>query len=292
MDNVTKQLASLMPTTKRLVMDLIEEAGIDVSGWRNYVNGAKAPAANPKYCYEWVFRDEPDIVVLNVWYQEMVIDGQDIVIHGNMRNIAQPSNGSGMGVRSARAKKVDSAVRAAWYGGFAVRAVICSGTRRSHANPEVRSRVRTREMDSVPWSVRSYDEVTGDFAIVRGEHVPVVRDQFDLNIVEQTPTEMRSRSGTVYIRSGEIRRHANERARGKCELCGRRGFPLPSGGVYLETHHIIPLSEGGADSAANVAAVCANHHREAHYGANKEGIAKRLLAAVVGVRHGVSHSHN
>ncbi len=49
------------------------------------------------------------------------------------------------------------------------------------------------------------------------------------------------------------------------------------GRVYLETHHIIPLSEGGEDSELNVAAICPNHHQEAHHGANKSELQQSLL---------------
>ena len=49
------------------------------------------------------------------------------------------------------------------------------------------------------------------------------------------------------------------------------------GGVYLETHHVIPLSEGGSDTQRNVAALCANHHREAHHGARAPEIRDFLL---------------
>ena len=42
-------------------------------------------------------------------------------------------------------------------------------------------------------------------------------------------------------------------------------FRSKAGSLYLESHHIIPLSEGGVDHPSNVIALCPNHHREAHY---------------------------
>ena len=47
--------------------------------------------------------------------------------------------------------------------------------------------------------------------------------------------------------------------------------------IYLETHHIVPLSEDGSDIVQNVAALCANHHREAHHGAARANIKASLL---------------
>lgn len=50
--------------------------------------------------------------------------------------------------------------------------------------------------------------------------------------------------------------------------------------MFLETHHIIPLSKGGADTIYNVAAICPNHHREAHYGQNADVIRDKLLKRI------------
>ena len=58
------------------------------------------------------------------------------------------------------------------------------------------------------------------------------------------------------------------RANGVCERCGS---PAPfrkqsDQSPYLEVHHTVPLSQGGADTVDNTEAVCPNCHREAHYG--------------------------
>jgi 5-methylcytosine-specific restriction endonuclease McrA len=76
------------------------------------------------------------------------------------------------------------------------------------------------------------------------------------------------RNGLVYERLKWVRDIALKRAGGRCELssCQAYGFRKGDGSVYLETHHVIPLSAGGLDSPTNVIALCPNHHREAHYG--------------------------
>jgi 5-methylcytosine-specific restriction protein A len=67
------------------------------------------------------------------------------------------------------------------------------------------------------------------------------------------------------------------RAKGKCEYCGEPGFEMPSGEHYLETHHVIALAKDGADTVKNVLALCAGHHREAHYGVRAEALEKQMI---------------
>ena len=67
------------------------------------------------------------------------------------------------------------------------------------------------------------------------------------------------------------------RAQGKCELCGELGFVKEAGGYYLETHHVIYLSEKGPDTPKNVIALCADHHREAHFGREAEVLEKKMI---------------
>ncbi|WP_407646473.1 HNH endonuclease [Henriciella aquimarina] len=55
---------------------------------------------------------------------------------------------------------------------------------------------------------------------------------------------------------------------------------MPSGALYLETHHIQPLAEGGADTLTNVIALCPNDHRKAHYGLDILDFRDELYAAV------------
>jgi predicted HNH restriction endonuclease len=59
----------------------------------------------------------------------------------------------------------------------------------------------------------------------------------------------------------------------RCQLCNAldrpwSSFSTPSGGLYIEAHHVIPVSAGGAGvlGAGNVITVCPNHHRQLHYG--------------------------
>ncbi len=69
-----------------------------------------------------------------------------------------------------------------------------------------------------------------------------------------------------YKRNPAVRAAVLKRAAGKCEFCGTASFLKLSGSAYLETHHIISLAKQGPDRLSNVIALCANHHREAHFG--------------------------
>ncbi|MBP2198913.1 HNH endonuclease signature motif containing protein [Pantoea cypripedii] len=61
---------------------------------------------------------------------------------------------------------------------------------------------------------------------------------------------------------------------------GQPGFRTQQGAIFAEVHHIIPLSEGGADEASNLIVLCPNDHRKAHYGQNM----KQLRTEFTGIR--------
>jgi 5-methylcytosine-specific restriction protein A len=81
-------------------------------------------------------------------------------------------------------------------------------------------------------------------------------------------------------RDREVRRQVLARAAGLCEFCGEAGFLTHGGAIYLETHHVIPLSEGGADRVDNVVALCPNDHRKAHHSKDRHEIRQALVAKI------------
>lgn len=59
----------------------------------------------------------------------------------------------------------------------------------------------------------------------------------------------------------------------KCQICEATGngpgsFLKASGDRYVEAHHATPVSEKeiGSLAASNIMILCANHHRQMHYG--------------------------
>jgi hypothetical protein len=87
-------------------------------------------------------------------------------------------------------------------------------------------------------------------------------------------------TGLRYKRDPQVRHAVEDRAKGRCEYCNEVGFARPDGSVYVETHHIIALAEDGADRVSNVIALCAGHHREAHFGVNRGKLEQEFIAVV------------
>lgn len=82
-------------------------------------------------------------------------------------------------------------------------------------------------------------------------------------------------------RSELVRRYALLRARGMCEACGAPPpFVDDHGNGFLEVHHIFRLADDGVDEPGNVAAVCPNCHRRAHYSADRVAFQASLAAKV------------
>lgn len=87
----------------------------------------------------------------------------------------------------------------------------------------------------------------------------------------------------------EARTRALERSHGRCEACGAPVFERSGRGWrkvardFGGTHHVVPLSRGGANDPSNVVVLCARCHGLAHSSrcAGSEGAAE-LLARVVG----------
>ena len=77
--------------------------------------------------------------------------------------------------------------------------------------------------------------------------------------------QQRSQTTTTYMRDHYVSEYAKQRANGICQLCH---LPAPfidrDGKPYLESHHIIWLSDGGEDSISNTVALCPNCHRKMH----------------------------
>jgi len=77
----------------------------------------------------------------------------------------------------------------------------------------------------------------------------------------------------------------------KCQLCEALGmnpvgFLKKNGEPYVEAHHVMPVSqrEIGSLAGSNVMTLCANHHRQMHYGGIIVDIAEATFEFVVGDR--------
>ncbi len=90
------------------------------------------------------------------------------------------------------------------------------------------------------------------------------------------------REVTDFVRNPYVIAVALIRAKDACEMpaCARGLFKRDNGRNFLEVHHIVPLSEGGDDTLANVAALCPTCHREMHHGVHRSARTKTLKTAI------------
>lgn len=285
-------LDDIRPARKYFIHDLVKEAGLDVSDWSNGKRGAAGARTNPKYCYEWVFVEPGNAIVLNLWHVLLEEEEGRVVHRGNFREDADIQFSRGRGNPwGRRARKLDEALQFARRDDLPIRVILNAGNRRDRDDPEAKaSQVTERELDPEAWTLASYDTETGAHMLVRGVAALFV-DQFALaepiafEPVGSEVARRREQAGLVYVRDARVRSAALLRAGGRCEYCDMPGFVRGDGAIYLETHHIVPLHEGGPDTVANVICLCPNHHREAHFGADaarlREAFLKRLVSAAL-----------
>ena len=273
-------IQAIKPTARQQVFELVKEAGFDVSDWIASSRDPRGFKANPKYCYEWSFIQPGELVILNLWYSAMQEENGRIVQRNNFRADAEHHRAvtrKGPWVR--RAQRLDEALQTALRDNLPVRVIVNDGNQRNRHDPELRpSQVTARELDPVAWAITDYDWSTGQHELTRGIFVQPCVDQFDLDLANKAATRRSEVTSSAFIRDPAVRRRVLARANGKCELCGRPGFEMDSGAIYLETHHVMPLSLGGLDADCNVVALCADDHRRAHFAVDREEIAKRLHA--------------
>lgn len=253
-------LSELRPTQMQKVIDLVRAAGIDVSDWANYAGGKARAAANPKYCYEWSFVEPKKVAVFNLWIEQMKQRGQDIVIDLNFREFSDE-----------RGRRNQDRVKLAIREKLPIRIIVLDG---KMGNPKG-SIVSKRQLDPAIWRVTALDQNTGDYTLTRGADHFI--DQFSIQETPDRKPERREVLVLAFDRNPVVRKNVLIRSNGKCEWCGESGFVMSDGKIYLETHHVVPLSEDGFDIEKNVAALCPNHHREAHHGANKSEMRKKIL---------------
>lgn len=275
-------LKDVEPKVHCRVMDLVRNAGVNIDDWVNFRKGPKPThaASNPKYCYEWAFVEEGKVVVFNLWYDSMRVNGDTLIQSINPRKFGEDVGKVRSATWARRATRMDLAMQLAFRKKLPIRVIVCQGDMRSAEDPDAEpSHVYKRLLDPEPWAISAYDFSTGDCIITRGAEPDRYSDQFDEPMGSAQP-EQRDANGKVYVRDAGVRALVLKRAGGKCEFCGVPGFVKYDGRTYLETHHIVPLSESGADKVGNVIALCPNHHREAHF-SNKRAVLRAELQQIV-----------
>jgi 5-methylcytosine-specific restriction protein A len=313
-------LEDLRPTGKWMIIDCVQSAGIDVRAWgfrKKDGQPVTLPQSNGGYCYEWSFRSvDGRILLLCVWFEEIDVDSQGRVYFvGNLRAYADtlirqlekdPKNRSRTikDPRINRAQHFSSTVQLAHMNSTSVRVVIVSGPVREPDDIDAENdRAVGRYLDEESWRVESYDVDTGAFLLVRGDNRQLsVGDGTDTAdmvdsaaetgdvvddgkiIVDQFHAEVRpvayTYKGEQKYRDPRVRSLVLARSKGLCELTSVPGFKMANGGVYLETHHIVPLSEGGPDTVENVIALSADAHRRAHHAVGRDELRQQCFDVV------------
>lgn len=300
-DVLESVLESLHPSRNERIMDLVADAGIDVTSWGIRKDGSLIdnPCTNQTYCYEWAFGGGDQPTALCIWHSSLVISRGLILYDRNMRQYAleldrvaidrsvRSDARSRARAQAKRARNFDLLLQHAYRKSGPVRVIMLEGKR--HSQPDLgwdTSKVQYRTLDSEAWYVHFYSDDDGSCRLVRGipparilngEDIsptqPVFVDQFSLPV----PVVKHESTGFIFDRSSEVRRAVLERAAGVCECCGVLGFKMDNGRIFLETHHVIPLSKNGPDEKWNVVAICPNDHRRAHFGEDRAALRDQFI---------------
>lgn len=303
--NIEDTLRAIQPTDSVDVMDIVSAAGISVDAWAVKKDGGAAHNArsNPTHVYEWAFGGDQEPTLLCIWHRSLTISDDQIRLEDCVRDYAlhldriaidqteQSEVKSRARSQAKRARKFDGMVQRAFRKAQPVRVVLLKGQHTDAAKLGwASSQVETRLLDSEPWYVHEYRNDDGAFRLVRSirpkkesaEPAPNSAPVYDaLNDLGAPPPGNLSPvriQGTAssFQRDDAVREFVRARAKGFCEYCNAAGFPLPDGKRYIETHHVIWLSEGGPDMASNVIALCANHHREVHFGQGRMALEVKM----------------
>ncbi|GJH18475.1 HNH endonuclease [Caballeronia novacaledonica] len=296
--------SALRPVRHQAVIDLVRKAKVDISRWYMRMDGTPAvtPRSNPAYCYNWAFGGGEEPAVGCFWFQSITFAADTLEIQANLQEWAlklerfvatEPDEKARDRARSQakRARQLDELLRDAASGDGILRVIVVEGDMATEERMGRESSVvRLRHLDPEPWRIVSYDKLNGACILHRGKsenvstespashagEAPAYEDQHG---TPGTDVPVRGAvTGSVFVRDPAVRASVLERSNGHCEYCDTPGFQTRNGRLYLETHHVIPLSENGPDRIWNVAALCPNHHREAHSGELAPAIRTALLA--------------
>lgn len=110
-----------------------------------------------------------------------------------------------------------------------------------------------------------------------GDSVSLLETEADalnvLKLLNERYSNMEPKQRTKQIqnlidRGSSISRSLKKILGAKCQVCGWEGFEKGNGDKFIEAHHITQLSEKveGSLCTENIVLLCANCHREVHYG--------------------------
>ncbi|MGY3445525.1 5-methylcytosine-specific restriction protein A [Bradyrhizobium sp. USDA 4473] len=263
-----KTREDLRPTQKPLVIDILKSLDMDVSKWADMKGGAARAASNPKYCYNWSFRQPGEFFVVCLWYNGLKQKGSQLFFEVNRAGKRAHRTEPGSSTWNKRSDDFDQSLWLAYSHQLPLRVIVVEGDGGS---------VRARLLDDAFWAVTEYDIATSKCTIVRGaEPVPVSINADDIELAGFEGQE-RKRFVQHRRREDSMRRHKIEDALARtgklvCEVpkCGF-DFEKRYGAVgkgYAQVHHLVPLHKapktGRKVTLNDLAIVCANCHAMIH----------------------------
>lgn len=271
-------LDELKPTHKFLMMDLLRQAGFDISQWKNYKGNN--PATNPKYCYNWSFEQPGEIVAVCLWYPSLKDEKGSVIFRRKPKDFSAYGKGPSAAVWNRRNADFGRNLELAYRQQLPIRVIVVEGKQRNAADLNLKaSSVTARLLDPVPWAVTAYNYATGECLLERGQ-TPVA-PAVDSSDLELSWFEgERSKRAFIFHRRREAkaRREKIQEAlrlndgRLVCEVqnCNfdfaERYGALGEG--YAQVHHLLPLgkapNEGQPTKLKDLAIVCANCHVMIH----------------------------
>lgn len=250
----TTTIAALYPTKLEHLMDLLVQAGIDVSTWSYRADGAPVehPKANPDYCYDWSFGTEEEGFALCLWCDLMDDSIGRILYTENVQEYARMLESTARSLRgdaekrsrvlqqARRARAFDAALDISYRKAKPVRVILNAGDLRSREEiAEKSSKVALRALDAVPWYVHRYDRDSGECLLVRGV-TPDAEPEAEEALEDDPPgADDARRLAEIKVRRGqsEFRRALLAAYSRRCAVTGSIVADL------LEAAHIVPHAE-------------------------------------------------
>ena len=273
-------IENLKPVEKLRVMDLLGEAGVDVSHWGDNFKG-RYPSANPKYCYNWSFEQPGELVALCLWHNSLEIAGESVIFRREPKAYSTGKNVPGAVQWNGRDAQFAQGLEIAYRQQLPIRVIVVDGTRRGATDPSPKaSQVDARLLDPIAWAVTQFDETTGRCVIVRGilPELPALASPD----AELSWFEGRQRGTFILHRHREEKARRAKIADAKARNDGRLVCEVPECGFdfgsrygalgdgYAQVHHLVPLNKSaksGRDTKlSDLAIVCANCHVMIHKG--------------------------
>ena len=283
-------IEGLKPVYKLRVMDLLGEAGVNVSHWGDNFKG-RYPAANPKYCYNWSFEQPGERVVLCLWHNSLDVAEGEVVFRREPKAYATMKHVPGAVQWNGRDAQFSQGLETAYRQQLPIRVIVVDGKRRGATDPNPKaSQVKARLLDPIAWAVTQFDEATGRCVLVRGilPELPATASPD----AELSWFEGKLRGAFILHRHREERARRAKIAEAKTRNGGRLVCEVPGCGFdfvdrygalgdgYAQVHHLVPLSRfaksGREIKLSDLAIVCANCHVMIH----KSGGCRELVGLI------------